>query len=271
MMAPLDEGQRQNITVSELARLIFRLKRAQKGVIDLPNLLKILCPQNEQNIIKDHPNLEFTRKFYEAIGWLKHRGLLMDVTEVGYALTRETRVHPTSIWERSFLDNDGMIILIDEAQDIVNSLKEEVPNLDSIVEQYYLESLRACQESLYVSSVISLGVASERTIDCLKEAVVTCYPEHKILERRWVSDSIKYILKKFKDIFSPIIDTQLRVDLKEQLDLMEKIYRLNRNEAGHPKPVPMNITRCGQENYLNAFRRYVVTIFKVMDVLNPDP
>jgi hypothetical protein len=52
-----------------------------------------------------------------------------------------------------------------------------------------------------------------------------------------------------------------------QLEMTERIYRLNRNDAGHPTSVPMGITRCEQENYLNSFRRYIVTIPKVMELL----
>jgi hypothetical protein len=61
------------------------------------------------------------------------------------------------------------------------------------------------------------------------------------------------------------------MSVKEQLEMMEKIYRINRNDAGHPKSVPMNIERCEQENYLNSFRRYAITIFKAIDLLNSTP
>jgi hypothetical protein len=270
MTLPLNEEQKKNITVTELARLIFRLgKESKVGISDLPILLKKFAPENEeQQDINNHPNKDFSLKFYEAIASLKRRGLLMDVIKIVsvWPPGTITDVRPTSIWGKSFLDEDGIIILIDDAQEIVNSLKKEILNLDPVVEQYYLESLRACQEGLYISSVICLGAASKRAIDCLKEAIVRYDSTHNKLKNKRISESIKYILDNIT-LFDPVVELQLRNDLKEQLDLVEKIFRLNRNEAGHPRTISMSITRCEQENYLNSFRRYVTTIFKVISKL----
>ncbi|MEK7398923.1 MAG: hypothetical protein AAB116_18470 [Candidatus Poribacteria bacterium] len=272
-MVYLSEEKRKDITVSELARFIFRLGKEEKvAFTNIPALLQSLCPENKSNIdINGHSNKEFSIKFHEAITLLKRQGLLMDVISFISAGIPIPAVYPTSIWEKSSLDGDGIIILIDDAQDIVNSLKHEATNLDPVVEQYYLESLRACQDGLYISSVICLGAASERTIDCLKEAIVKYDQTHKKLENKWVSESIKHILDNFNQIFGSAIDRLLKDDLKEQLGLTEGIYRLNRNSAGHPKAISMNITRCEQENYLNSFRRFASTIFKVISRLSSNP
>ena len=64
-------------------------------------------------------------------------------------------IRPTSLWEKSFLE-DEIIILVDDAKEIVDSLKADIPNLDPVVEQYYLESLRTCQNGFYISSVVFL-------------------------------------------------------------------------------------------------------------------
>lgn len=196
---------------------------------------------------------------------LKRRGLLMEKITDGGLLSSNFRL--TSVAINSDF-SDGILIIIDDAQEIVNSLRNKVSNLDPVVEQYYLESLRACQEGLYISSVISLGAASERAVGCLKEAIVKYDSTHSNLEKKWVSDSVKYILDNIK-AFNTALGSQLRDDLKEQLELIERIYRLNRNEAGHPRAISMSITRCEQENYLNSFRRYAITIFKAVEMLDP--
>jgi hypothetical protein len=277
MTLPLNEEQKKNITVTELAKLIFRLRKdstvriSSLSALFVPTLLEGLAPENKkEQDINEHPNKDFSLKFYEAMALLKRRGLLMDIIRIESTAYRPIipDVCPTSIWGKSFLDEDEIIILIDDAQEIVNSLKEEIHNLDPVVEQYYLESLRTCQECLYFSSVICLGAASERAIDCLKEAIIKYdSTKHNKLKNKRISESVKYILDNIK-LLDPVIELQLRDDLKDQLDLVEKIYRLNRNEAGHPRTIPMNITRCEQENYLNSFRRYVTTIFKVISRLS---
>ena len=283
MELPLSAEQRKEITINELAGLIFRIIKERGSD---PTVRPPIYPVHPASLLNQFYNEPpgplmtkpqeqvrdegFFLKFSEAMALLKRRGLLVDKIE-DRDNPYPAYIYLTSVGERSSLDDYGMLILIDGAQEIVDSLKEQIPNLDPVLEQYYLESLRACQEGLYISSVICLGAASERTIDCLKEAIVRRYPQHKKLEKKWVSDTIKYILINFGEIFGPVIDSQLRVDLKEQLDLMEKIYRLNRSEAGHPKSAPMSMTRCEQENYLNAFRRYAITVFRVIDALNSTP
>lgn len=262
----LNQEQRKNITLSELARHILHFFKTVGHGDYLPeDLLKLLCRKaNGSDYELDWDQWDFPERFSEVIALLKRRGLLME--KIGVTHSDVHRLCLTSVGKRSGL-SDEIIILIDGAQEIVNLLKEEISELDPIVEQYYLESLRACQEGLYISSVICLGAASERAVDCLKEAIVKYDPQHKTLEKKRTSDSVKYILANIKQIFDPVVDLQLRDDLKEQLDLAEKIYRLNRNEAGHPRSISMNITRCEQENYLSSFRRYAVTIFRAIEML----
>jgi len=279
-MEILSPEQRKDITVCELARHIFRIIK-ERGIAqiiedndrfafsheDIRTLLKRFCEKKEHHYngirVIDDPDDIFYVKFSEAIALLKCRGLLMEMINLSDTSRRHFRL--TSVGINSDF-NDGILIIMDDTQEIVNSLKSKIPNLDPIVEQYYLESLRACQEGLYISSVISLGAASERAVGCLKEAIVKHDSTHSNLEKKWVSDSVKYILDNIK-VFNTVLGTQLKDDLKEQLELIERIYRLNRNEAGHPRAISMSITRCEQENYLNSFRRYAITIFKAVEML----
>jgi len=277
----LNPEQRKEMTVCELARHIFRIIK-ERGIAriienndkfafrheDIQALLKRFCERKERHLngIRGipEPDDNFCVKFSEAIALLQRRGLLMEMIDRSDRSQRYFRL--TSIGINSDF-SDGILIIIDDAREIVNSLKNQVPNLDLVVEQYYLESLRACQEGLYISSVISLGAASERAVGCLKEAIVKYDSTHSNLEKKWVSDSVKYILNNI-NAFNTALGTQLRDDLKEQLELIERIYRLNRNEAGHPRAISISITRCEQENYLNSFRRYAITIFKAVKMLD---
>lgn len=261
----LNQDKRKSISVSELERYIFRFFKTVEHEDYSPDaLLRLLCRvPNSSDYGSDWDQWDFPLKFSEAIALLERRGLLMD--KVGVTHSDVHKLCLTSVGKKSKFN--GIIILIDDAQEIVDSLKDEVDNLDPVVEQYYLESLRACQEGLYISSAICLGAASERAIDCLKEAIVNYDPKHKVLERKWTSDAVKYILGIFKQIFDPSVDRMLRNDLKEQLELTERLYRTNRNDAGHPRKVAKSIGRCEQENHLYMFRRYAVTIFTVINEL----
>ena len=260
----LNTEQRKQISVPELARFIFRLIKEEKvNVRDLANLHEQLCPENKQGREDDK---SFWLKFYESIARLKQRGLLMDVRA---RFPNELNVCLTSVGQKSDF-HDGILILIDDAQEIVNAVKKKAPNLDHNVEKYYLESLRACQGGHHLSSVISLGAASERAIHCLAEAVVKhdANLQNAIDNKkgnisiltRWLGDNVNQI---FKSISEPTF----RSELRDKLEGVARIYRLNRNEAGHPSSLPQDWQRDEQECFLNQFRRYVYTIFRAIDIL----
>lgn len=242
------------------------------GGYHLSSVLKNICPEIVNEYSGNVQSESFFLKFYEAISRLTQRGLLMYVDTL---TTRRTnglhglRVRLTSIGEKSDF-HDGILILIDDAQEIVNAVKEKVPNLDQNVERYYLESLRACQGGHYISSVMSLGAASERAIHCLADAVVKHDESlQKAIEKNKgkISALTNYIADNVSQIFKSISEPTFRSELKDKLEGIARIYRLNRNEAGHPSSLPQDWQRDEQECYLNQFRRYVYTVFEAIDVL----
>lgn len=279
-MPLLDLEQSEEVTISDLEKLILReikaelaedAKRKQynpqhveEEALDLPALLKGIATTKKPG---GASNRAFKLKFYEAIARLKRRGLLMDVVGTpGYSSRHG--VYLTSVGERSDFD-DGIIILIDDAQEIVNKIKEEIPDLDDVVEQYFLESLRTCQDGCYIASVICLGAASERVINCLAEAVINHDDSRRedIKNQRSISALTNYFLANVHQIFKSIADTAFQRELKDKLGGMAMIYRLNRNEAGHPSSLPQDWQRDDQECCLNQFRRYVCTVFKAIGIL----
>lgn len=154
-MPLLDVEQSERVNISDLEKLILRqikkrLARDAKQkesnprhdveeAIPLPALMGGIAPKEKPG---GTSNRIFKLKFYEAIARLKRRRLLMDVVGTpGYP--SQPGVCLTSVGERSDFD-DGVLTLIDDAQEIVDKVKEKIPNLDDVVEQYFLESLRTC-------------------------------------------------------------------------------------------------------------------------------
>ena len=281
----LKKEECENITVAELTRFIFRwlneLKDADTyekmavthdGSYHLSSVLKEICPEIVTAYTGHVSSENFFLKFYEAITRLTQRGLLM------YVDTRTTRrkndlqglmVHLTSIGEKSDIHH-GILILIDDAQEIVNAVKEKVPNLDQNVEMYYLESLRACQGGHYLSSVMSLGAASERAIHCLADAVVKHDDSLKqAIQRKQgnISALTNFLADNVNKIFRSKTKPTFRSELRDKLEGIARIYRLNRNEASHPDDGLQDWRRDEQECYLNQFRRYVYTVFGAIEIL----
>ena len=257
----LDEKARADCSVDNLARIICRgmnerYRTNNKKFFRLDEIWAFVRPGKGSGYSENDLTI------FEAIARLKQRGILMNIGNTGV-----DRLCFTSVGEKTDFD-DELLILIDDAYEVVQAIKEKIPNLDPVVEQYYLESLRTCQNGFYISSVISLGAASERTIRCLAETVGRCVPEHKtkIDGKHNISTLTRYLLDNAGHLFASL-DSTTRNDIKERLTGLANIYRQNRNEAGHPSSVPQDWTRDEQECYLSQFRRLAVTCFTAIDQL----
>lgn len=290
MEITVTEEQRQQtpqMDVEHLAKFLFcRLKERIASASHPPNsfsvvaLRKDLFPgeSEQENQFRDEKqSRDNHRRLLEAVALLERRGLVM--RDSSAALIKDawiTKFNPppsidgsivsvylTSIGMKSDFDNE-ILLLVDKPQKIVNALEQEIGTLDDVVKQYYLESLRAYQEGLYISSVICLGAASERAIHWLAETIESdseTYQE-EIKKRR--DRSIFRLTEYLSNNVIPNIFEEDN-DLKDRLDTLADIYRKNRNEAGHPKGVVQNWSREDQEILLLQFRRYITTIGKAID------
>lgn len=275
METRLTSEQREAITVNELAGHIGSILQESKRIPNRipgfpPHIYEGLCDEKDPNS-KD----EFFKKFCEAIALLKRRGLVMDAVLLGSHGGGRSHEMPytslllTSDGEKT--DFTGEILILDDAQETVNSFNQEIPNPDPVVSQYYLESIRACQNDLCISSVICLGVASEKVIDLLAEAINDHITQTITgTAAQIVADLLKDNSLLFNQIFDPLTDKNSRNEIKHQLDRMGGIYRLNRNDAAHAIPV-LEITRYEQVCHLVSFRKYAKTIFKAIELLAPNP
>ena len=271
MKTRFSEEQKQQIQqtdVESLSRFVFRLlKQRLREEGPLPSyswtslgLRKRLFPEAGPT------QTAYDRiRFLEAIVLLERRGLVIRDDSHSWLRDRplaEFAVHLTTIGKKSDFD-DERLLLVDKPQEIVGTLEQEIGPLDDVVRQYYLESIRAYQEELYISSVICLGAASERAIHWLAEAIESNSEKYreKIEKRRYeISRLIEYLSNSvIPNIFE---DSD---ELKDRLDRLAGIYRENRNKAGHPKNVVQNWSREDQEILLLQFRRYITTICKAIE------
>lgn len=234
-------------------------------------LRQILFPGGQENQSSDDHS-----KLLEAIALLERRGLV--VRECSYSeprmpssnqsYTRQVdksivSVYLTSIGMKSDFD-DEILLLVDRPQEIVGTLEQEIGTLDNVVRQYYLESLRAYQEGLYISSVICLGAASERAIHWLAETIESYSETYQKEIKKRRDGSIFRLTEYLSNSVIPNI-FEGNHDLKDRLDRLASIYRENRNEAGHPKNVVQNWSREDQHILLFQFRRYITTICKAIE------
>ena len=259
---PKEREQMSSMDIDSLSVCLFRWLKENlntdradyREFCSIKGLRRFLFPERENNIADQD---QF--KLSEAIANLERRRLVVRVFERN---TDRPGLCLTDIGMKSDVD-DTVLLIVDKPEEIVAALEQKVGRLDDVVRQYYLESLRAYQEELYISSVICLGAASERAIHWLTEAIEINFQSYQpeIQKRRngsiaaltnYLSDSV------VSDI--PNYDKKFANELKERLSGLAKIYRENRNEAGHPKTVDQSWLKDDQEILLLHFRKYITTI-----------
>ncbi len=273
-MRGYSEEQRQQVRkmdVESLAKFVFRHLKENldtdpglRGFIrSVSNLRNDLFPEEKYiSNPSDYAHL------LEAITLLERRGLV--VRDISFPDAHNPRndylVYLTSIGMKSDIE-DEILLLMDQPEEYVQELEQGVSMaLDPIVRQYYLESLRAYQAQLYISSVIGLGITSEKAIHWLAESIAfysVKYRENIKRKRNGrISDLIEYLSHS---VIPNVFEDEVADELKEQLAGLGGLYRKNRNEAGHPDSIRQSWSREDQLILLVEFRRYIATICKAVE------
>ena len=265
----------QQMDIESLAKFVFRyLKEAISGPLRASNFFSVVNLRTK--LFPGEPQFQSHDdhvKLLEAIGLLERRGLVVRDSSrppsTSYSPNKPTvYVYLTSIGMKSNFD-DGIEFLVDKPQEIVGTLEQEIGPLDDVVRQYYLESIRAYQEELYISSVICLGAASERAIHWLAEAIESNSEKYQKGIKSKRNENIYALTKYLSDTIIPNIfgnDKKFAGELKNRLDGLATVYRENRNDAGHPtRIVDQSWLRDDQDRLLIHFRKYITTICKAIE------
>ncbi len=268
-MRYLSEEQRQQLRemdIEFLAKYVFSYLKAtldpdpnsRNFYYSVNNLQVRLFPKEGLPLLSDYT------KVLEAITLLERQGLVVrDLpTNLGTFGKNSFIVYPTSIGWKSDFDNE-VLLLVDKPEEIVRALEQKVGTLDPVVRQYYVESLRAYQEGLYISSVICLGAASERAIHWLAETIESYSEKYQEEIEKRRNGNISRLIEYLSNTVIPntfVEDKHFARELKDLLDGLGNLYRENRNEAGHPKTIYQSWLEEDQGRLLIYFRRYITTI-----------
>ncbi|AFY61450.1 hypothetical protein [Synechococcus sp. PCC 6312] len=148
-----------------------------------------------------------------------------------------------------------------------------IPNIDDVIISYLEESLKAFRIHCHLSSVITLGCASEKAILLLIEAykVAISNPTQQAnFAKKTDTLAIKRKHDEFQNLLNAKISPLLPKELKENLDNyligLFSIIRSTRNDAGHPSG--KEIRREHLYAYLATFPEYLKKVYALIDWLN---
>jgi hypothetical protein len=120
-------------------------------------------------------------------------------------------------------------------------LRRRIPLLDETVALYASESLRSFNAECYLSTLVMLGVASEKTFLLLAEAFANWLPDSqskKLLSI--IQDRKQNVIAKFTEFrkriepCKPKLPPEFADNMALTLDSVFDLIRIYRNESGHP-------------------------------------
>jgi hypothetical protein len=132
--------------------------------------------------------------------------------------------------------------LPEEAERYMKFLRERVPAMDPIIEQYVIEALTAFEREAYFASAVMLGAASEKELYLLAEAVHSALKDpakhskfKRMLDRRKLSELFEAVRDNIREAVTakllPYADSE--GSTTHLMSLYEAI-RVQRNDAVHP-------------------------------------
>jgi hypothetical protein len=120
-------------------------------------------------------------------------------------------------------------------------LRKRIPLLDETVVIYAAESLRSFNADCYLSTLVMLGVASEKAFLLLAEAFANWLPDRQ--SEKFLSiiqDQKQNVIAKFTEFrkriepCKPKLPSDFADNMALTLDSVFDLIRINRNESGHP-------------------------------------
>jgi len=152
----------------------------------------------------------------------------------------------------------------------IKNIKEQIPDLDSVIEEYYAESIHAFNLNLFFASAVILGGAAERSIEMLVEALDKFFdarsPKNSNLKKaknaRTISEKEKRILECIKAEKRGTLKNPAFSDYEHKISPIFNSIRLARNEKGHPKNI--DIDQLSNYSHLLLFRIHLLALFPMI-------
>ena len=128
-----------------------------------------------------------------------------------------------------------------DPEEYLARLRKRIPLLDETVALYASESLRSFNADCYLSTLVMLGVASEKAFLLLAEAFATWLPDRqseKLLSI--IQDQKQNVIAKFTafrkriEPCKPKLPPEFADNMALTLDSVFDLIRIYRNESGHP-------------------------------------
>jgi hypothetical protein len=205
----------------------------------------------------------------EAFFYLFHKGYIAPGT-FDDALNQPA-FYEFRVTERGRAWFDGEEPLPEDAAKYMKFLREQVPSLDPVIDQYVVEALTAFDREAFFASAVMLGAASEKEIYLLADSLVIALKDpnrqsklKSILGRRKLAelfDAVQNTIQKAVD--ADLIPYSVTEGVTKHLISLFEAIRVQRNDAVHP----MN-AKVSEESVRHLIQSFPYALSKCEDVRN---
>jgi hypothetical protein len=217
--------------------LLMELEKVQA-----PGVVRVPPEQSYKLQMYDFSQAPYDLKFStaEAFFYLLHNGLIIPEPpqDLPSNLHQQVRYMLTP---RGLEWAAGKEPLPEDVAGYMKLLHELVPNLDAVIQQYILESLRSYERQMYFAAAVMVGAAAEKSVYLLAESMVEALKDaskqarlkNMIVERRGMSQLFSMVeatLHSSRKILPYPVSDGAATYL---MSLIESI-RVQRNDAVHP-------------------------------------
>jgi len=152
------------------------------------------------------------------------------------------RLNTFNVTQRGRAWFQGKEPLPEDAEQYMKFLRERVPVLDPIIEQYVIEALTAFEREAYFASAVMLGAASEKELYLLAEAIFSALKDPKkqsklrgLLDRRKLMELFETVRDTIhQGVTAKLIPYADSEGSTTHLMSLYEAIRVQRNDAVHP-------------------------------------
>lgn len=272
----LSKQQREKISPEDLAMRILRILQRNhdshtKGgpyipyyPFQLSSILSFeLFTHEESSVSGIEP--AFRTKFQEAVQILNNGGFIVEDSS---QRSSDFRI-PTSKGLK--VDTTGTVLGVTDAEEFVKGIEAQTGKLDEVAKNYLLESYKAAEANLWLSSIFMLGAASERLIYILADhmahllsnpaAAAALNNITKVRQRKeWIVSQLLTLRGRFPN------HREAFIDVEDKFDSLYNPYRYQRNEAGHPRDTPFHPDPTQVRAMLLSFKLYCQAVYAILAI-----
>jgi hypothetical protein len=157
----------------------------------------------------------------------------------------------------------------------LSRLRAQIPSLDSIIDLYLREALNSFRSGNYLAVAVMVGVASERILIVLRDAIRNAMPQEDrraSFTQATDNQSVKRIHEALGKRIDPLreqLPGALQESIGTELDGIFDAIRRTRNDAGHP--TGRAIEREEAYALLQLFPVYAKCAYALIDWLTSHP